>query len=1334
MVYIRINSLNMKILITFCILFLYSGVLLSQAQCQYTVSGIVFIDDEGDGVSTSNSVISGATVQLFTSAGVLVSTTTSSVSGQYSFSVAPGSYYVGFAPGGSYIKTFKDIGPNDQIDSDIGVANGANSTDDFTVLNTNIYHVDAGFYKNATVDGVLRVEGKISGDVIPIDGVACEIGLPAYPIDQAINGLIIRIYRNHFGVWTLWASTTTSDWIFPDGHPLHDLSKPNHQHNGEFRLTVPPGEYILYTPDYNLLPEIFSAQLQNMNKSGIAELYDYDNTGESNALIGVASGYTATTPKFQLSSNETFMDYSFGFIGQDASVSTLDCPGITFTPSAFTAGTAYTGIMEVDYVGGNGQAYVPALSIFSTEVSGLTAVLQAGSLNSGAGTITYNITGTPANQGNATFSFGFDEYSCIAKTVVSPAACAPAVAIPTGTTTYNSCSGQTVNMSVSLPGGSTVAWYDNPNATGSILSTSNPYSVAPTSTTRYYAFSNNGTCKSTSALAVLVNINNPSQAYGTSSYNICLGDTVNLTMTIPGGSTIAWYNNAGATGATLSTSNPFSVSPSADKTYYAFSSASGCLSLQSYAVDVFVKSVQTPTTTTNSYQICPGDTADMSVSIGACDTLRWFNNVGGLGSPISLSNPYGVSPPDTTIYYAFAYDGVCTSQNGLPITVNVIPNTIPNGATSYNACVGQSISMSVSNIPLGSSVEWYTDSTGMGSPVYIGNPYVISPTTDTTYYVFTNNGICALTSPLTITVSIDSSLVAPSGVNADTICAGQSVAISVSLPVGTGIEWYDNASGSGIPLSTSNPFVVFPNTDTAFYAFTTNGSCRSTGHFTMDIGVLSTPTTPTGSSLYSVCPGDSVSLTLAVGPGASIEWYDNPMGLGSPISVSNPWVIYPTSDTAIYAFASNGLCISPDSLEIDITLLTQPSSPNGDSLYLVCEGDTITLTVNVPGGSNVEWYNNSMGTGTPVYVGNPLMISSAQDTVLYVFSNSMSGCLSDTSFRVEVNAVNVPLVPSGNNQYDVCIGDSVSLMVNAAPGEQVDWYDNPSGLGGPVFTGNPLGLALTHDTIYYVFSNNSICSSGSALAVNVLVHALPDISLDYEDSLCENQPIVFTSLTSSGGGVLWSTGATTSSIELNSNNIPDTIWVETQTAFGCEDSAMLLNVNPNIFDNPLADFDTLFAVYISGTIPFVDSSSSDVVLWHWDFGDGVISTEQNPLHTYETAGEYTVQLIVQNEFGCFDTTFMPINIDENIKVPNVFSPNGDGYNDNFIIPISGIKDPKLVIYNRWGLKLFESSGAYLSWDGRTQAGSNVPHGTYYYIVYGQGVEKYELTGVVTLVR
>jgi gliding motility-associated-like protein len=94
-----------------------------------------------------------------------------------------------------------------------------------------------------------------------------------------------------------------------------------------------------------------------------------------------------------------------------------------------------------------------------------------------------------------------------------------------------------------------------------------------------------------------------------------------------------------------------------------------------------------------------------------------------------------------------------------------------------------------------------------------------------------------------------------------------------------------------------------------------------------------------------------------------------------------------------------------------------------------------------------------------------------------------------------------------------------------------------------------------------------------------------------------------------------------------------------------------------------------------------------------------------------------------------------IQFDTYIFIPNAFSPNGDGINDNFNVTITNIKTFHIRIYNRWGQQLFETSDINRSWDGLFN-GSPVPFGVFYYAIKttGNNGSKIIRGGSVTLLR
>jgi gliding motility-associated-like protein len=163
--------------------------------------------------------------------------------------------------------------------------------------------------------------------------------------------------------------------------------------------------------------------------------------------------------------------------------------------------------------------------------------------------------------------------------------------------------------------------------------------------------------------------------------------------------------------------------------------------------------------------------------------------------------------------------------------------------------------------------------------------------------------------------------------------------------------------------------------------------------------------------------------------------------------------------------------------------------------------------------------------------------------------------------------------------------------------------------------------------------------------------------------------------------------------------------------------------------SPKVDFtllpkDTVYLTNPNIQVEFPDSMKKYIANWTWDFGDDIKVPNVNPCtHTYSKTGQFPVQLSFTDLNGC-DTTIMAqltVKVAE-LKIPNVFTPNGDGINDDFVVEIKGeSKDVdyrlaylsnSFVVFDRWGKKVF-SQNNYQSgdWDG-----ANLSDGTYFYIL------------------
>lgn len=145
-------------------------------------------------------------------------------------------------------------------------------------------------------------------------------------------------------------------------------------------------------------------------------------------------------------------------------------------------------------------------------------------------------------------------------------------------------------------------------------------------------------------------------------------------------------------------------------------------------------------------------------------------------------------------------------------------------------------------------------------------------------------------------------------------------------------------------------------------------------------------------------------------------------------------------------------------------------------------------------------------------------------------------------------------------------------------------------------------------------------------------------------------------------------------------------------------------------------------------------------------GDGHTSTLENPFHYYPTHddGDYTTYLYTYTEFGCVDSAYVIIHVEDELYlfVPNTFTPDGDDYNEVFLPIINGDFNPEdytLYIFNRWGELVFESHNHLVGWNGTYGEGYNFicQDGTYTWkIIVGdeESAEKNEFVGHVNLLK
>jgi gliding motility-associated-like protein len=172
-----------------------------------------------------------------------------------------------------------------------------------------------------------------------------------------------------------------------------------------------------------------------------------------------------------------------------------------------------------------------------------------------------------------------------------------------------------------------------------------------------------------------------------------------------------------------------------------------------------------------------------------------------------------------------------------------------------------------------------------------------------------------------------------------------------------------------------------------------------------------------------------------------------------------------------------------------------------------------------------------------------------------------------------------------------------------------------------------------------------------------------------------------------------------------------------------------------VYERPSAQFNLKpRIVYTPGGTLYTDNQSFGASSYLWDFGDGTTSTDYEPEHIYTATGEgsFDVSLIAYNEWGCTDTLKVPaaVRVQDGgqLLIPNAFSPNlsgpgsVNGENDVFLPLMRGVHEFQMMVFNRWGELLYETSNPAEGWDGYYK-GKLCPQDVYVYRItakFGDG--------------
>ena len=128
--------------------------------------------------------------------------------------------------------------------------------------------------------------------------------------------------------------------------------------------------------------------------------------------------------------------------------------------------------------------------------------------------------------------------------------------------------------------------------------------------------------------------------------------------------------------------------------------------------------------------------------------------------------------------------------------------------------------------------------------------------------------------------------------------------------------------------------------------------------------------------------------------------------------------------------------------------------------------------------------------------------------------------------------------------------------------------------------------------------------------------------------------------------------------------------------------------------------------------------------WKLYKGSSLMLTRSDAEHryTFTDKGNYRAVVAISNSNCQLDSVEFTISVSESmVVVPNVFTPNGDGTNDEFRVVYRSLKEFHCWVYNRWGHLVYEWSDPAKGWDG-TIGGRPAAEGAYFYVIRALGTD------------
>ncbi len=727
---------------------------------------------------------------------------------------------------------------------------------------------------------------------------------------------------------------------------------------------------------------------------------------------------------------------------------------------------------------------------------------------------------------------------------------------------------------------------------------------------------------------------------------------------------------------------------------------------------------------TDTTKVC-NDSVRLSVPVSAGQSVIWstsstFDPVIGTTGSIAVAQ----SIPSQKYFVKIIAQG-CEATDSI---VALYSNTIPQIDVTDNILQCSNQLSLTANIDFSDQVIWSTSPT-FNPVLSTSNPLVTTQIPKTVkYYIRANYKTCSNTDSIRVTVQDT----LPSIVLADSlsICGGN-IRITAVVRKFTSLIWSDSPSfspeiGTASTLNTAQNIPRQVYYLKAFYR-----DCFITDSIVVNYN-SNIPTINLSDSAF-FC-SDIVGATAIVQNANNIIWSDNPTF--TPV-LSNQSSFNTTQTTPVkmyYIKAEYQFCSATDSIQIRIPD-KKTSIRLEDSVY-VCK-DSVRILAHVENYDSIAWFDD-MNSSIVLSTDSLLVAAQSEPQKTYYLKAYYAGCVTLDSSVVFYNDT-LPNIRIFRDKLLFC-EDSVHISATVDFYTDIKWSTAPD--FSNIISGDTSFVFLQTETEqwYYIKAMFRSCASTDSIKLE----KQPIRYSKENKSICAGDSTTVRLIVQTTGAytIKWISGSDTSetsstdSIRIQPNQ-SQTLYFSIQNSFGCSvEDSLSVSVHPIPTVDAAVDKPIIFA----GEQVQLTATQDAGYSYNWTPANLVSqSTLFNPVSSPVETTIFTVS--VHTADNCTNQDTVSVQVLESlcdqslVFIPNAFTPNGDKVNDEFVVRSKTLKNIHLIVYDRWGNKVFETNDISKGWDG-SYKGLPAPVDAYGYYFTGECLqgEKISLKGNVTLLR